>query len=217
MSNDAFGIKIIVAGRQAFKCANKPDKVLKGLETYKCPLWQLEHEDKGSFTDELNNLQALCNICHSAKTRLFTSVTKPQLIKELVITKKNEDCLLSLMKYLCSSCGYSTNIKPQYDRHMVTKKHYDNLYKQGKIFKCWPCGAYLLTEENLNEHQETCVNFGICFENSLVISNLRKQKDKLRDERLSKNGSCAVETSEEYELGEEIKNKRLEVMVYMKK
>ena len=58
----------MVAGRQGFKCANKPDIVLKGLETYKCPLWLKSEEDnRGSFDqsgfdmDHIDELSISCN------------------------------------------------------------------------------------------------------------------------------------------------------------
>ena len=31
--------KKIIAGRQSYKCANKPDNHVRGLVNYKCPLW----------------------------------------------------------------------------------------------------------------------------------------------------------------------------------
>ena len=81
--------KRMVAGRQSYKCANCPNTTIKGLETYKCPLWQRAIEDnKGSFDqsgfeldhinelatsgdNSLDNFQALCKSCHSVKTKKF--------------------------------------------------------------------------------------------------------------------------------------------------
>ena len=81
--------KRMVAGRQSYKCANCPSITIKGLETYKCPLWQRAVEDnKGSFDqsgfeldhinelatsgdNSLDNFQALCKSCHSVKTKKF--------------------------------------------------------------------------------------------------------------------------------------------------
>ncbi len=78
-------IKKQIAGKQLYKCANKPEKSQKGLEDYKCILWQLY---EGSFDecgyeidhisefslhqdDDINNLQALCVSCHRVKTKRF--------------------------------------------------------------------------------------------------------------------------------------------------
>ena len=76
-----------VAGRQHFRCANKPNVTLIGLEKYNCPFWcSTEHE--GSFDQSgydidhvteycltkdhhVDNLQALCKCCHSVKTKNF--------------------------------------------------------------------------------------------------------------------------------------------------
>ena len=82
--------KKTVAGRQFFKCANRPGLLISGLENYKCPLWQLVENNKGSFdesgyeidhivehsisgNDKINNLQALCKMCHTVKTKRFNS------------------------------------------------------------------------------------------------------------------------------------------------
>ena len=55
--------KRMVAGRQSFKCANNKNVTLKGLETYKCPLWQRAIDDnQGSFDQsgfELNQIKEL--------------------------------------------------------------------------------------------------------------------------------------------------------------
>jgi len=78
-----------VAGRQYYKCANKPGSNLLGLSDYLCPLWDRSDKDiKGCFdksgyeidhieefcitqNDDLDNLQALCRMCHSVKTSSF--------------------------------------------------------------------------------------------------------------------------------------------------
>jgi hypothetical protein len=82
-----------IAGNQHFKCKNRPGSQIPGLETYLCPLWQLDNEFKGCFdgstyqidhiieksiggTNNENNLQALCAICHAYKTSTFMSKKK---------------------------------------------------------------------------------------------------------------------------------------------
>ena len=83
-------VKKGIAGKQRYKCANKPGVILKGLDGYLCPLWNstTDNELKGSFDesgyeidhiDELatsgdntqQNLQALCRMCHGVKTKRF--------------------------------------------------------------------------------------------------------------------------------------------------
>jgi len=93
--NVSESIKKQIAGRQFFKCANKPNSNLKGLEGYSCHLWLIEGENKGCFdesnweidhieeksiggTNDTNNLQALCSSCHSLKTKRFKSNGKNQ-------------------------------------------------------------------------------------------------------------------------------------------
>jgi len=87
MSKVTNAMKKQIAGRQRFKCNNKPGSNLKGLENYECPLWLMSN-DKGSFdatgyeidhiiewsltqTDNLINLQALCSTCHKMKAKNF--------------------------------------------------------------------------------------------------------------------------------------------------
>ena len=98
--------KKIVAGRQRFKCANKPGS--KVVKDYECPLWK--HSD-GSFeeslyeidhikefltkNDSLKNLQALCLNCHRIKTTRFMAVKNKKKTKEnqkqIVKTVEKED------------------------------------------------------------------------------------------------------------------------------
>ena len=80
--------KKFIAGEQRFKCNNRPNSTLIGLDEYECPLWKAGGEDKGIFDasgydidhitewsiskdDSLNNLQALCISCHKVKTKKF--------------------------------------------------------------------------------------------------------------------------------------------------
>jgi len=81
-----------VAGRQFYRCANKPNSKLDKLEDYDCPLWACE-EKKGSFDksgyaidhikefsvtkdNDISNLQALCVSCHTVKTKKFMQKKK---------------------------------------------------------------------------------------------------------------------------------------------
>ena len=78
-----------VAGKQNYKCNNKPGRKLKGLRKYSCPLWK-DKKNPGSFDesgyeidhivehclshdDSESNLQALCVSCHRVKTKRFVS------------------------------------------------------------------------------------------------------------------------------------------------
>jgi hypothetical protein len=81
--------KNMIAGKQRYRCANKPGIQLKGLADYECPLWKNKNIDlRGCFNEagyvidhiygystpkhgDENNLQALCPMCHSVKTKRF--------------------------------------------------------------------------------------------------------------------------------------------------
>jgi 5-methylcytosine-specific restriction endonuclease McrA len=94
-----------IAGHQFYKCANKPNSRIKGLEDYNCPLWQKDN-DKGCFdeagyeidhiielndggSDDNSNLQALCKNCHTVKTKKYLSKPKNKNIN--VKPKKKEN------------------------------------------------------------------------------------------------------------------------------
>lgn len=80
--------KKLIAGKQYYKCANKPNSEIRNLEKYMCPLWKINGINQGSFDESgydidhriefsichdnsIDNLQALCKSCHSVKTRRF--------------------------------------------------------------------------------------------------------------------------------------------------
>ena len=80
-------LKKQIAGKQKYKCANKPNSNLKNLEDYICPFWN-KQDDSGCFdesgyeidhieehcingNDSPENLQALCKCCHIVKTKRF--------------------------------------------------------------------------------------------------------------------------------------------------
>ena len=87
-------VKKQVAGKQYNKCANNPNIKIIGLGDYKCPLWQNKNDDiKGCFdesgyeidhiiehsltqNDNIDNLQALCKLCHTVKTNNFNRKSK---------------------------------------------------------------------------------------------------------------------------------------------
>lgn len=77
--------KKLVAGKQRYKCANKPGNNLKGLDGYNCVLWnksdgsfdqagyEIDHITELSISNNnsIENLQALCVSCHRVKTKYF--------------------------------------------------------------------------------------------------------------------------------------------------
>ena len=111
------GQKKIIAGRQQYKCANKPFSNLLKLEKYNCPLWEREN-NQGCFdesgyeidhiiehsltgNDSLENLQALCVTCHRVKTKRFnvTRIKKTHPIYGLKLNSyKNHTIYLSSSK-----------------------------------------------------------------------------------------------------------------------
>jgi hypothetical protein len=96
-----------IAGKQFYRCANKPDITLYNLENYNCPMWSLYNgsfDESGYDIDHIiefsisqnnmeDNLQALCVSCHRVKTRNFAGCKKQYIgqVKEQVKKcKKNK-------------------------------------------------------------------------------------------------------------------------------
>jgi hypothetical protein len=96
-----------VAGAQHYKCANKPKSKLKGLGNYNCPLWEIIGDNKGSFDnsgyeidhitehsvsrdDDIENLQALCKLCHSVKTKRFLMDIKDNEIPQFTYSQLSQ-------------------------------------------------------------------------------------------------------------------------------
>ena len=81
--------KKFIAGNQYYKCANEPGSKINALKGYDCPLWNSKNAKiEGCFdasgyeidhitehcidqNDDDDNLQALCKMCHSFKTKKF--------------------------------------------------------------------------------------------------------------------------------------------------
>jgi len=77
--------KTIVLDRQQYKCANNAHYPSINLSDYSCLLWryqdgtfdqsgyEFDHIDEYSITNNntLENIQALCPMCHSVKTKKF--------------------------------------------------------------------------------------------------------------------------------------------------
>jgi len=101
--------KKLVAGAQFYKCANNPSSDIDKLKHYKCPLWLKDDENKGCFDesgyeidhivehsltqdDTIDNLQALCKMCHSVKTKRF-------IIKNTDNVKKPDPDFIEMARY----------------------------------------------------------------------------------------------------------------------
>ena len=98
------GKKKLVAGSQRYKCANKKDSNLPGLQNYNCPLWhnndgsfdesgyEIDHKIEYSLTedDSYENLQALCAMCHKYKTKKFI-IDKVERTPKIKVDKKKQE------------------------------------------------------------------------------------------------------------------------------
>jgi len=98
-----------IAGKQYYKCANEPGFNLKGLKNFQCPLWENKNIKKqGCFNesgyeidhiiehcltknDEDDNLQALCKMCHSVKTKRFLISGGAKKLNKCITYKTNKN------------------------------------------------------------------------------------------------------------------------------
>lgn len=119
--------KILVAGRQYFKCANNNEAILDGIGEYKCPLWsgvnqgsfdeagfEIDHKIEHCLTknDDLDNLQALCKSCHQVKSKMYQrSGTAAQLRKNKSDIKKLNTFTVPLLQDLLRSNNQKTTGK----------------------------------------------------------------------------------------------------------
>jgi len=125
--NVSESVKKSVAGRQYYKCANKPGSNLRGLTNYKCPLWK-SIDQQGSFdesgyeidhiiehvtskNDDKSNLQALCIMCHMVKTKRFMQDKKKDIHNNESKTNRKKGITMEEMDR---------------DLHKSIKKYFDN-------------------------------------------------------------------------------------------
>jgi hypothetical protein len=140
-------IKKRIAGKQNFKCANKPGSNLKGLEGYSCDLWKLSDGTFGEALYEIDhieeycisqnhaesNLQALCPSCHRVKTNRFR-VKQIGLSddpnRNFIDSKPNNKVLnqneiknnrIIRKLYTCDRCKTIFDRKQTYDGHIKRK------------------------------------------------------------------------------------------------
>src|SRR6516225_5826964 len=97
--------KIVIL--QQFKCNNSPNKNLRFIGNYECPLyknsdgmfdnagWEIDHivEISKNGTNDITNLQALCPSCHSVKTKNFniSEFEKKQTINNILNNTNDTD------------------------------------------------------------------------------------------------------------------------------
>ena len=120
-------IKKIIAGRQKFRCANKPGSKLRGLNGCLCPMYQIPGND-GSFNESgydidhiiekhahgsnhVDNLQALCPNCHAYKTRRYTSKLhhKNELISFGNTPRNRHESLINYLEFLNNCLKFLKN------------------------------------------------------------------------------------------------------------
>jgi hypothetical protein len=62
------------------------------------------------------------------------------------------------MKYFCEKCVYSTNVKQNYDNHLISKRHNEVISNTMKIYTCSSCHKNYKCSLGLSKHKEKCMN-----------------------------------------------------------
>jgi hypothetical protein len=64
-----------------------------------------------------------------------------------------------MSKYNCEDCNYFTNIKQNYDKHVLTTKHKENIKEnQDRLrYECKNCSKKFVTNGGLWKHKKTCI------------------------------------------------------------
>ena len=212
-----------IAARQRYRCANQPGSNIRYLENYACPLWGVEGDVKGNFdeagyeidhiiefcidqNDHPDNLQALCNSCHSVKTKKFMMLRnkknnidthnrtdknnidtrnrtdKKNHYKRKIHRSYNEN---GILEYKCHLCEKIFNKKSSFDNHLKRKKPCKKI-KPDDGFTCKYCNKFFTRKYNLNRHIKNAhkQKLSITIKNNKVTveSNMTNRKNREADD-----------------------------------
>jgi hypothetical protein len=111
---------------------------------------------------------AKCKNGHEAKKieNEFFELLNDPLNTNQIIPKQNlkTEKMVSCKKpglYTCTFCSYNTSVKSNYEKHILTPKHQDNIKTEknenDKCIKCKNCNKTYKTRSGLWYHEKTCV------------------------------------------------------------
>lgn len=139
-----------IAGKQRYQCNNHPNSELPYLESYSCPLWATENESRGNFDESgykittigdlaeneynVDNLQALCIMCHEVKMLYYIHTTKtPSNDKIDTFNLLAKICVK--VKQLKSQCSVAEKL---YNKKNISKyfEEFDDLNMIDNVVKC---------------------------------------------------------------------------------
>ena len=221
--------KKFVAASQHFKCNNKPGSKLVGLADYKCPLWK-DEEHKGTFDisgyevdhitewsiskdDSLDNLQALCILCHKVKTKRFMMKKKDKCkpVTERTIEDEEDNQANNKFIYRCEYCLKNFSTAGNLKSHQKYARYCRSFQESSEIheFICEFCGTSLASKQNLTRHILSCPDkkvYKLKSKYKTQISSLRSEVKKVRN----KNKKQATEISELTETIERLEKELIE-------
>ena len=111
-------------------------------------------------------------------------------------------------KYSCEKCGYFTDNKTKYERHLNTKKHSNVVIN---INKCDNCGKKFKYASGLSRHKNRCLSFvdKLKGENNSLIENLNNTIEKLNGSLVKNNISNSIINSNNSVINNKILNVQL--------
>jgi hypothetical protein len=71
-----------------------------------------------------------------------------------------------MVEYECKKCGYKTNRKSSYDRHIISVPDCDKIMYEAE---CEHCQKKITKRKNLNSHLKSCEKYKIHMENSVKL------------------------------------------------
>ena len=153
MSNLQIIKEDLIAGKQHFRCANKPNSISLGLNGYDCPLWKLIGDDRGIFDESnyiIDNNQALCRMCHYVKIARFTdNMAQLPDLRESILKKAKHEIHKEKERddeYRINGCGQE--LKYNYDKLREEINGTDNIDEINKIANLYFNGDPNEFEEN---------------------------------------------------------------------
>ena len=178
-------IKKQIAGKQRYRCNNRPESTLRNLEGFSCPLWE-NSDDPGIFDESgydidhivefsltmdnsNDNLQALCKVCHKEKTRRF--LTK-KTVSAKVKVKNRTFVRDKLGKFLCTKCNktFTTNQSLTY--------HHNNDACKNTMYACKYCDKSYTTTTSMYRHTRTSCNVKKEEETKRIPVKIKSTKEK---------------------------------------
>lgn len=171
---------------------------------YNCKLYQIIRKN-GGWNNWSMNIVNFFNCSNKTEARekeqeyytllnanLNSIEPLPSRPKRKYKTKKSTKCIINTdinenqvltksHKFICNTCNYSTSKNSQYERHLATPKHKQNikcLPSQPKEYKC-VCGKVYKYDSGYYRHKKQCVKQNIHYDNHNNIVSMYNEMSQM--------------------------------------